>query len=511
VTELSCDVVVIGSGAGGGTVAQALIPLVRDGRRIIVLEQGPRLADHEFTGSELDMAESLYEDAGGFLTADGTMTLAFGRVYGGSTVVYTGTSLIAPERVIRRWDVPGLDATDLALRSRRYMEENSVHFLGEAQLNDNNRLFREGARAAGFHAEQFPLNLKGCLGASLCNLGCPNAAKQGTHRVQLPNAERNGVEVVTRAEVLRIEDHAVVTRVHAKPAGAKGVDSEWPAGDYRIRARAVVAAGGAVGSTALLLRSGLRQSLPRLGHGFTCHPAFILVGEHARAITNDVGHPKSFFVDCAAAEGYVLETCMYFPFTTAKNLTGFGPEHSAMMRAYPSLQMILVLACDSAADGNRIDVDRNGRPVVHYRFSRRVVRSMVAATRASARIFFGAGAVRVHAPTADPHIIEATEQSRIEERITQRHFIPGTTTVSAAHLMGGCGMGRSAVDSVSDAFGRVHGMPWLRIADSSLFPDALEINPYVTIMALADRTAEALLRDAGTLFDQARSAAAGTA
>jgi len=69
----SYDVVIIGSGAGGGTVAQGLVPLV---------------------------------EAGGFLTADGTMTLAFAQVYGGSTAVYTGTSLTAPERVIRQWDVP---------------------------------------------------------------------------------------------------------------------------------------------------------------------------------------------------------------------------------------------------------------------------------------------------------------------------------------------------------------------------------------------------------------------
>ena len=76
------------------------------------------LLPHEFTGRELEMAAALYQDAGGFLTAEGTMTLAFGRVYGGSTVVYTGTSLIAPERVIRRWHVPGLDASDVAARAR---------------------------------------------------------------------------------------------------------------------------------------------------------------------------------------------------------------------------------------------------------------------------------------------------------------------------------------------------------------------------------------------------------
>jgi len=56
-------------------------------------------------------------------------------------------------------------------------------------------------------------------------------------------------------------------------------------------------------------------------------------------------------------------------------------------------------------------------------------------------------------------------------------------------------MGRSAADSVTDAWGRVHGIPWLRVADASLFPDALEINPYLTIMALADRVAEGIRRD----------------
>ncbi|NLG63742.1 MAG: hypothetical protein GX539_16010, partial [Candidatus Cloacimonetes bacterium] len=102
---------------------------------------------------------------------------------------------------------------------------------------------------------------------------------------------------------------------------------------------------------------------------------------------------------------------------------------------------------------------------------------------------------RVHAPTADPHILTRGEIDRIDERITAEHFRPGTTSVSAAHLMGGCGMGGSAASSVCDAWGRVHGIPWLRVADSSLFPDSLEINPYLTVMALADRAAEAVRRD----------------
>lgn len=499
--EKRYDLVIVGSGAGGGTVAERLAPLCGQGVKILVLEKGPKLEEHEFTGREIEMAGSLYEDGGGFLTADGTMTLAFGRAYGGSTVVYTGTSLVVPERVIRKWDVPGLVYADIARRADVYRAENNVQLLPDEKLNDNNRLFVEGSAKAGFHAEQFPLNLKGCKGSSLCNLGCPNQAKQGTLRVQLPAAERQGVEVVTRADVRRIgEDRTLAVVVSARQPGEKGLPSSWAPGEYLVRAKAVVSAGSAVGSPALLLRSGFGARLPRLGAGFTCHPAHILVGEHPRPITNDVGHPKSFFVDRAEDEGYVLETCMYFPFTTAKNLTGFGPAHSALMQAFPRLQMILVLACDKAVPHNRVAIDQDGNPVVHYRFTPETVTAMVRATRASARIFFAAGALRVHAPSADPPLIERRDADRVDQLVQERHFLPGKISVSAAHLMGGCGMGRTATDSVTDAWGRVHGVPWLRVADASLFPDSLEINPYLTIMALADRVAEGIRGDAAALL-----------
>jgi choline dehydrogenase-like flavoprotein len=445
------------------------------------------------------MASALYAEEGGFLTAEGTLTLAFARGYGGSTIVYTGTSLAPPERVIRGWGVPGLDAAELAHRARSYFADNNVHLLPAELLNDNNRLFAEGAAKAGYSAEQFPLNLRGCRGSSLCNLGCPNAAKQGTNRVQLPNAERQGVEVLTRALVRRLGERSLDVSISERPPGGKGSDPEWPPGDYRIEADAVVLAGGALGTPPLLLASELAELPPRVGAGFTCHPAHILVAEQLHAISNDVGHPKSFYVDRAAAEGYVLETCMYFPFTTAKNLTGFGEPHSSLMRAFPRLQMILVLACDQAVPENRITLDRQGNPVVHYRFSEKVIASLVAGTRAASRIFFAAGALRVHAPSAEPPLLEAWESERLEQRISTQHFRTGTISVSAAHLMGGCGMGKDRTDSVTDAWGRVHGRPWLRVADASLFPDALQINPYLTIMALADRVAEGVRADLSEL------------
>jgi choline dehydrogenase-like flavoprotein len=265
-----------------------------------------------------------------------------------------------------------------------------------------------------------------------------------------------------------------------------------------VKAGIIVLCGGAIGTPALLLRSPITAGIKNVGRGFTCHPAHILVAEHDHPITNDVGHPKSYYLDRAADEGYVLETCMYFPFVTAKNLTGFGAEHAQFMLRFPRLQMILVLACDSAIPENRVTVDKAGRPVVHYKFTPPVVRSFVAATRAAARIFFAAGALRVHAPEAEPTTIDRRESYRIDDLITADNFVLGRTSISAAHLMGGCAMGRDS-QSVTDSRGRIAGFPWLRVADASLFPDALEINPYLTIMALADRVAEGVRNELGAL------------
>lgn len=492
--EIGCDAVVVGSGAGGGTVARTLASVAEAGGRVVVLERGPRFRDHEFTGRELEMAPALYASGGGFLTADGTMTLAFGRAYGGSTVVYTGTSLTPPRRVVEGWGVPGLEHDDLLRRARVFREENNVHLLDDDEINENNRLFVEGCRGAGYEAEQFPVNVEGCMGSSLCNLGCPNQAKMGTDRVQLPRAEEAGVEVVTRATVTAVRARSVRARVGRTSPAEKGAPSEWEPGEYRVRAPVVILAGGPMGTVPLMLRSGLGKGLPRLGRGFTCHPAFILVGEHPRPITNDVGHPKSYYLDRAAEEGFVLETCMYFPFTTAKNLTGFGGEHAAMMEAFPRLQQILALACDEAVPENRIEVDGDGDPVVHYRFTDRVVERMTAAARMAAEIFFAAGAARVHSPLADPLLVERARAHRLDDVIRAENFVPGKVSVSAAHLMGGCGMGTGPANSVTDDVGRVHGLDWLRVADASLFPDSVEINPYLTVMALAERVADDVVR-----------------
>jgi long-chain-alcohol oxidase len=162
--------------------------------------------------------------------------------------------------------------------------------------------------------------------------------------------------------------------------------------------------------------------------------------------------------------------------------------------------MILVLACDEADTYNRVTVDGGGRPVVHYRFTPEAVGGLIRGAITSAKIFFAAGAVRVHMPVAETTTIEASDGGRLDEMAADADFKPGKVPVSAAHLQGGCAMGSGPIDSVTDSYGRVHGKPWLFVADASLFPNSLEINPYVTIMALADRVAERIREDVPALL-----------
>ncbi len=486
--DVRADIVIVGSGAGGGTVAKELAPLCADGVRIIVLEQGPKLADNELTGRELEMARRLYFDAGGMLTHDRNMTLAWARAYGGSTTVYTGTSMVIPEHVIKAWSVPGLTWRDVRERSDKVLAENNVHVLEDALINENNRLFVEGCRALGYRVQQFPINVKGCRGAGVCNLGCPNGAKQGTNRVQLPKAERMGVEVVTNALVTSISRRECRVLVSSQECGEP---SAWEPGEYVVKARVVVVAGNAVNSPALMLRSGFGQYLPALGHGITLHPALILAAEHDHPLTNFHGFPKSFFSDqFRDTERFLLETCMYYPFTTAKNLNGFGDQHAEMMRRFRFQQQILVLALDDALETNRIEIDRHGEPVVRYRLSRKVLDSLHLAMIEAARIFFAAGAHRVHIPAAQRFFLGREESGRLEELVPRSNVRPGAISISSAHLMGGCRMGADERTSVTDAWGQVHGIPWLFVADSSLFPRCSEVNPYVTVMALANRVAQ---------------------
>jgi long-chain-alcohol oxidase len=498
--KLDYDIVIVGSGAGGGTVAKELSTLCKDGVRIALLEWGGHFERKDNTRREFEMAGKYYFENGGFQTSTQDMTLAFAKALGGSTTVYTGVTFKPTEHALKKWAVPGLDMADLAPRLDKYMAENNVHLQPPENINRNNVIFREACEQLGWKWGQFPLNIKDCAGLNTCNIGCARHAKQGTATVQIPVARANGVDVITFCRVDTIVDAGegagkdVLAEVLPPEHGL--VPSMLEPGRYQIRAKAVVLAAGAMNTIPMLMRSYGKDFSPVLGRYFTCHPALTLVADHPHAVEGTIGHPKSYYCDeFAESAHFLLETCMYFPFTTSKNLAGFGPEVDELMKRFEYLQQILVLILDEAKFENQITINAEGAPVVHYAIDETLVEAMVSSIRAAGRVFFAAGAQRAHLPAAGKFFTYAHEADHLVQLVTREKFKSGQVVISAAHLMGGCRMGEDPQTSVTDPWGRVHGKPGLYVADASLFPASPEVNPYLTIMALADRVAEAVRGD----------------
>jgi choline dehydrogenase-like flavoprotein len=488
------DIVIVGSGAGGGTIAKELAPLCKAGAKIALLEWGGHFEKKDNTRREVEMAGKYYFDNGGFQTSTQDMTLAFAKAVGGSTTVYTGVTFKPTAEAVAKWQVPGLTLADLDPRLEKYLAENNVHLQPPENINPNNQVFRAACEKLGWSWGQFPLNIKDCAGLNTCNVGCARHAKQGTNVVQIPAARAAGVELIPFCRADKIEGHDVLAEV--LPAEHGLAPAPLAPGRYRFRAKKIVLAAGTLNTIPLLIKSFGEGAWPALGKYFTCHPALTLVADHAARINGAQGHPKSYYCDeFVEREHFLLETCMYFPFTTSKNLSGFGPEMDELMHRFPYMQQILVLILDEAKAHNRVTVGADGRPVVHYQIDETLIAAMVKSIRAAGRIFFAAGATRAHLPGATRFFTDAKDVDTLDALITPDTFKLGQVAISAAHLMGGCRMGEDPQTSVTDAWGRVHGQPDLYVADASLFPGSPHVNPYLTIMAFADRVAEAVKKD----------------
>ncbi len=490
--NMEFDIVIVGSGAGGGTVAKELSVLCKQGLKIALLELGPRLTKEQNTREELPMARQHFFNNGGFQTASQDMTLAFAKGVGGSTNVYTGVTFKLPESAVKKWNVPGITLQDLNPRMDKYIEENNVHLEKEQNINVNNQLFKKGCENLNWHVDQLAINTKHCQGLNTCNLGCPIHAKQGTAVVQIPLAEKNGVRVISNCKVERIESnpdgHVLVASISGNVANTGC--------EYRINAKKVILSAGAINTPALLMRSFGKKFNPVIGRYLTCHPALIMAAEHNELVNGMQGPPKNYYSDeFVETQRFLLESCMYFPFSFSKNLMGFGSEVDEIMNRYPYLQMALMLILDDAHAHNRTTIDKNGNPVVHYKLDETIQQAFINSLRACAKLVFAAGATRAHLPGSKQFFISAEEIDNIEALVNDKTFKLGQVSVNSAHLMGGCRMGEDPKTSVTNSWGKVHGVDHLYVADASLFPSCSEVNPYLTIMALADRVAQGIKQD----------------
>lgn len=492
----SYDIIIIGSGAGGATAAELLSQ--KPGLKILLLESGPYRTKDHFNQKEKDMT-AIYYKRGGFLSSDLSIGVAAANTVGGSTAVYTGVSFRPPESVLDKWRTQhGLHflTPEYVNQSLDHIEQElNVHELPESWDNDNNRLFKEGAQKLGIPVKRLKINIKGCQQQGFCNLGCTSGGKQSTLEVQIPKALKNGVELIHNADVQIIEKNKVSFTI--KPAPQNTIKNSIPEGQYTIHAQVIVVAAGVLQTPALLWRSKnyLNLNTKLLGRYVTLHPAININGIYKEVIKNYRGFPKTYYSDAFSdSHGYYLETSFYYPGITAKNNPGFGEVHQNLMSDYEKMMSILILAHDHAEYQNHISIDKKGNSVLHYTISKEVKKSLIHALKKSLEIFFAAGCTHASSPGSSKSLIKAEDISKLNTIITDQNLSFAKTPLSSAHPQGGCIMGKTPEQSMVNLKGQIWGTNHIYVADASLFPTSVKVNPYETVMLLSKYVSEQILK-----------------
>jgi choline dehydrogenase-like flavoprotein len=486
-TTLSCDVVIVGSGAGGGVVAAELAAAGKD---VVVLEKGGYRNEADFTHQEGEALEHMY-DAGGLLaSSDLGFVVLQGATLGGGTVINYTTSFRTPPQVRDEWarehGLPHFTSAEFtrsldAVAQR--INTNTTH----ASPSGRDRVLIRGLERLGWHHGLLPRNVRGCTqddSCGYCGMGCRRGAKQSTLVTYLADAAARGACMVVNCDVRRV----IIER-----GAAAGVEASVGSHTLRVRAAAVVVAGGSIHSPALLLRSGV--TLPALGRHLALHPATAVLAEmdeDVRPWTGTVqAHYSDQFADLDDGYGFKFETAPVHPSLQALAAPWeSGAQHLGHMRRLPRTALAGILLRDRF--GGRVRVDRDGAPVIDYRLSRYDAAHLRRAIAGGAELLEAAGAREIWLPLARAISYRpGTPRARAEwlDRVDAAGWGPNQLLLVTFHQMASCRMGARAATSVVDAEHRVWGIRGLYVADASAFPSASGVNPMLTVMAIAHRAA----------------------
>ena len=494
---LACDVCVIGSG-GGGAVAAA--ELARGGLDVVVLEQGPHWTSKDFTQREEEMLPRLFEEAGLRQTEDGSITILQGRNVGGSTVHNLCYAFRTPDPILALWrDEHGLASLTpeaLGPSFERVEKSLKVKPIREDEVNVLNRIIRTGAEKLGYSGFVTKHNREGCVRAGYCILGCSYDAKQSMLVTYVPEAEQLGARLYASARAERIETDGAAPRPRARRVLGHAIRADGREGaPFRVDARAVVLAAGAVASPDLLLRSGLAGGSGHLGRNLHLHPSVMAAGFFEEPIHAYRGIPQSYYVDefidlaRDPHSGYVLMPIAGFPVLTATQLPGFGRDHYARMKKFAHLAGLLVLLHDRSA-GTVAPGPSPARPKISYRLLPDDQRLLAEGLVHCAEVLFAGGAHEVLIPYAtDPVLLRPSDDLAAITRRGVAQDGPNAIPMASTHPQSTCRMSGSPADGVVGEYGECHEVAGLFVADMSVFPTSLGAPPQITTAALADRTA----------------------
>jgi choline dehydrogenase-like flavoprotein len=400
--------------------------------------------------------------------------LPIGRAVGGTTVVNSGTCYRPPPAVRRRWrDEFGLGLADPD-RLGAHLDDVE-HTLRVAPvplriMGRNGRLLLDAAHTLGWQAAPIPRNAPGCGGCCQCAIGCPRNAKFGVHLNALPQACTAGARIISQARVERVlHQHGRARGVRARRPDGTAVD---------ILADTVVVAAGATETPILLRRSGLGVH-PRLGRNLALHPATMLAGRFDDDVVAWHGVLQSAAVDeFHDSDGVLIEATSTPPGMGSMVFPGYGAELLGWLDRAPQVATFGAMVADRGV-GSVHPV--RGETLVRYNITQADLAKLVVAVEAMGRLLFAAGAVEVL--TGLPGAMTVTSLPALQDAL--RRSNPRSLHLAAFHPTGTAAAGADGQRCPVDETGRLRGVDGVWVADASILPSCPEVNPQVSIMALA--------------------------
>ncbi len=505
---LTCDVAIVGSGAGAGITAELL---AKAGLKVVIVEEGPLKSSTDFRQLEAEAYPTLYQESAARKTEDKAINILQGRCVGGSTTVNWTSSFRTPTPTLNWWQQHfGLaDYTADALAP--YFQQAETRLAIGPWLtppNENNDLLRRGAAKLGIPAAAIARNVKGCWNLGSCGMGCPTNAKQSMLVTTIPAALDRGAMLLVETRIERFElAGGKVVAMHGFAVNPNGVRTSGSKFATKIVAKHYVLGAGAINSPALLLRSDAPDVSQLLGRRTFLHPVVASAAVMPQKVEAWQGAPQTIysdhFLDTQPIDGpigYKLEAPPLHPVIFASTVSGFGASHAELLRQFPNTHVLLALMRDGfheQAAGGRVKLRGDGSAALDYPLTDFVMDGARRALLSMAEIQFASGAQRVlpvH-ELAEPY----TAWAQAKQGIAGLPMKPLLTKVVSAHVMGGCGLAGDEKRGVT----RPDGVHWqidnLSIHDGSLFPTSIGANPQLSIYGIVNRLAQGLVkRLAGT-------------
>jgi choline dehydrogenase-like flavoprotein len=518
---LETDVVVVGSGAGGSFVAAELA--AKTAHRVLVVEKGDFIEPHEFVQRERLMMPRVFDtefsvvEIFGYEIPTVSTAIVSGKLVGGSATINHALAFEPPRPVLRDWhDRHGAEFGYDDLEPHLAAIRNLLRIgpVPESQIAGGNLALRRGVQALGLpHHGPALRNAHQCIGCGYCDLGCRYNRKLTPLNVVLPLAARHGARVLPNCRVdelllEKLPDDGRDGRTH-RVAGvvAQLTDSRGTGrGRVVIRARRVVLAAGPFGSPRILMRSGvpnLRRAKgvePAIGERFSTHATVSMHGEFEEPVYPSAATPpmgyfvKSYETDDQAKADpavhhvrYALEGLVNHPLAYAQLAPYESAEsHQAFMKRFNQTMTLALMFRDRP-------VGRVTSGGFEYELAEEDQSSWLDALRTGARIMFAAGSRRVFYNSHRPLILNAGDD--IEAALSPALVAEQRIQITSGHPMGGCALGGDRRRDVVDSRGRSWDVHGLYVADGSILPTSLGVNPCYTIYALGRYIADKIVEE----------------